>query len=156
MKKQIMIDLDVVTVAYWDRSKNGDTARSFRTRIENKEFQLVTPFLLIELVIKWKYESLKNSIKDFYVKNSDLLLTDTDIREKCDLMQVNYEKVIRELERKGIKEEDAALVLVASLFSCDCLVTFNRIHLRNKKEAANKILSEHKLRTIQILGPEEV
>ena len=56
----------------------------------------------------------------------------------------------------GIKREDAALVLVASLFSFDYLVTFNRMHLKNKKEESNKILKEWKLPTIQILGPEEL
>ena len=133
MKKKIIIDLDVVTVALWDsRGKNIELARNFLTRVERKEFYLGTPFLIIEIVLKWKHEKLKNSIKEFFVKNSDRLITDTEIKEKCDEFNVNYELILNKLENAGIKREDAALVLVASLFSFDYLITFNRIHLKKK------------------------
>ena len=71
-------------------------------------------------------------------------------------MYIDYNHALNELENAGIKKEDAALVLITSLFSFECLVTFNRIHLKNKKEEANRILKEWKLPTIQILGPEEL
>ena len=156
-KKKIVIDLDVVTVAFWDnKGKNVELARKIITRIENKEFYLGTPFLIIELVLKWKHETLKRNIEEFYVRNSNKLFTDTEIKEKCIEINVDYENVLDKLENVGIKREDAALVLVASIFSFDYLVTFNRIHLRNKKEEANKILKECKLPTIEIVGPEEL
>ena len=157
MKKKIIIDLDVVTVALWDsEGKNVELARNFLTRVEKKEFHVGTPFLIIEVVLRWKHERLKNSIKEFYVKNSDVLFTDTEIKEKCEELDISYELILSKLENVGIKKEDAALVLVASLFLFDHLVTFNRIHLKNKKEDANKILKEWKLPTIMISGPEEV
>ncbi|MBI3035492.1 hypothetical protein HYY71_04155 [Candidatus Woesearchaeota archaeon] len=157
MKKKIIVDLDVVTVALWDsRGKNTELARNFLARVERKEFYLGTPFLIIEIVLKWKHEKLKNNIKEFFVKNSEKLITDTEIKEKCDELNVDYELILNKLENAGIKREDAALVLVASLFSFECLVTFNRIHLKNKEEEANKILKEWKLPTILILGPEEL
>lgn len=157
MKKKIIVDLDVVTVALWDsRGKNTELAGNFLARVEKKEFYLGTPFLIIEIVLKWKHEKLKNNIKEFFVKNSEKLITDTEIKEKCDELNVDYELILNKLENAGIKREDAALVLVASLFSFECLVTFNRIHLKNKEEEANKILKEWKLPTILILGPEEL
>ena len=157
MKKKIIIDLDVVTVALWDSiGKNIELARNFLTKVERKEFYLGTPFLIIEIVLKWKHEKLKNNIKEFFIRNSDRLITDTEIKEKCDELDVDYELILNQLENAGIKREDAALVLVASLFSFDYLVTFNRIHLKNKKEESNKILKEWKMPTIQILGPEEL
>ena len=157
MKKKIIIDLDVITVALWDtKGKNTELARKFLTRVGKKEFYLGTPFLIIEIVLKWRHELLKNNIKEFFVKNSDRLITDTEIKEKCEELNVNYELILKKLESAGIKSEDAALVLITSLFSFDYLITFNRIHLKNKKEEANKILKEWKLPTIQILGPEEL
>lgn len=157
MKKKILIDLDVVTVALWDnKGRNVELARKFLARVAKKEFYLGTPFLIIEIVLKWKHEILKNNIKEFFVKNSDRLITDTEIKEKCEELNVDYELILNKLENAGIKREDAALVLVASIFSFDYLVTFNRIHLKNRKEEANKILKEWKLPTIQISGPEEL
>ena len=156
-KKRVMIDLDVITVALWDsRGKNAEIAKKFLVRVEKKEFYVGIPFLIIEIVLLWKHEKLKNSIKEFYVKNSDQLFTDTEIKEKCDELEIDYERILNKLDASGIKREDAALVLVASLFEFDYLVTFNRIHLRNKKEETNKILKECKLAAIQILGPEEL
>ena len=130
MKKKIIIDLDVITVALWDsKGKNTELARKFLTRVGKKEF---------------------------FVKNSDRLITDTEIKEKCEELNVNYELILKKLESAGIKSEDAALVLITSLFSFDYLITFNRIHLKNKKEEANKILKECNLPTIQIVDPEEI
>ena len=156
-KKKILIDLDVVTVAFWDyKGDNVEIARKFIERIENGEFYVGTPFLIIEVVLKWKHESLKRNIEEFYVRYSNKLFTDTEIKEKCIEMNVNYEYALSKLADAGIKREDAALVLVASLFSFDYLVTFNRIHLKNNKGEANKILKECNLPTIEIAGPEEL
>ena len=70
IKKMVMIDLDVITVALWDsKGKNAEIARKFLVRVENKEFYIGIPFIIIEIVLLWKYEKLKNSIKEFYVKN---------------------------------------------------------------------------------------
>ena len=77
IKKKIIIDMDVVTVAFWDsEGKNVEAARKFLNMVEKKEFFVATPFLVIEVVFKWKHEKLKNIIKELYVKNSDKFLTD--------------------------------------------------------------------------------
>ena len=156
-KIKILIDLDVVTVAQWDsKSRNVELAREFIIKVENGEFYVGTPFLIIEMVLKWKHKALKRAIEEFYVRNSNKLFTDTEIKEKCDKLNVDYEYILNKFENAGIKREDAVLVLVASLFSFDYLITFNRVHLKNKKEDANKILKECKLPPIKIVGPEEI
>ncbi len=155
--KKILLDLDVVTVAFWDKKgKQKELADTFIQRIQNNEFFVGTPFLLVELVLLWKHEGLKQAIRDFYVQHSSRFFSDAEIRERCRLLQVDYEPVLTKLEGAGIKREDAALVLIGSLFSYDYLVTFNRKHLRNKKEEAKNILTQCNLSVIGIVGPEEL
>ena len=64
MKKKILIDLDIVTVGKWDRGKYGDMARKLMKRIRNKEFELVTPFYIIEYLVKWRNVPLKEKIEE--------------------------------------------------------------------------------------------
>ena len=157
MKKKIIVDLDVVTVALWDKKgKNTDIAKRFLERIAKGEFYVATPFFLIETVLKWNYKALKQSIKNFYVRYSNKLFTDEEIKDTYENLDIDYVKIIYELENSGIKKEDAALIFVASIFSFDYLVTFNRVHLKNKKEVANKILKKWKLPSIEIVSPEEL
>ena len=71
-KKKIVVDLDVVTVAKWDKGKNGDLGRSFLLRIKNKEFDVVTPFYLLGHLDKWKHITLKEKIENFYLILSEV------------------------------------------------------------------------------------
>ena len=153
MKKKIIIDLDVVTVGKWDRGKNGNTSRRLIRRVINKEFYLITPTLLIELVRKWKYENLKFHIEEFYSKNSDELVERLQIIEEILAKEVDFEEVFGKFIEIGIKEEDITLILLSSLRDA-LLITFNRIHLKNKKEEINEILSKYGLKTIEITSPE--
>src|SRR3989344_7425741 len=111
MKKKIIIDLDVVTVGKWDRGKNGNTSRRLIRRVINKEFYLITPTLLIELVRKWKYENLKFHIEEFYSKNSDELVERLQIIEEILAKEVDFEEVFGKFIEIGIKEEDITLIL---------------------------------------------
>lgn len=78
MKKKILIDLDVVTVSIWDKKGlQVEVANKFIERVKKREFHVITPFFLLELVSKWKHERLKQSIKEFYLNQSHTLLTDT-------------------------------------------------------------------------------
>ena len=153
---KILIDLDVVTVGMWDKGVNGDLARKFISRVKNKEFCVVTPFYLIEHVFKWKNQWLKEAIENFYIKETDALLSNEDIDSKIAESDINDKKVLLELQSKNIKEEDAFIVLVTSMQSLDYLITFNRIHLKNKKEVINEVLKKNGLKPINITGPEEV
>ena len=155
-KKKIVVDLDVVTVAKWDKGKNGDLGRSFLLRIKNKEFDVVTPFYLLGHLDKWKHITLKEKIENFYLKNSTTLLTNEDVDEKIEDLGIDDIKILLELQSHDIKEEDAFIVLVTSIFELDYLVTFNRKHLRNKEKEINEILAKNGLKNIKIAGPEEV
>ena len=155
-KKKIVIDLDVVTVAKWDKGKNGDLARNFLLRIKQKEFEMHTPFYLLGHLDRWKHITLKEQIEDFYLKNSTVLLTNEDVDAQIDSLGIDDVKILLELQSNNIKEEDAFIVLVASIFELYYLVTLNRRHLRNKEKEINEVLRKYGLRTIKIVGPEEV
>lgn len=156
MKNKIVIDLDVVTVGKWDAGKNGEMARSLIKRIENKEFELVTPFYMIEHLVRWHNIQLKEKIEEFYLKESTKLLSNEDVDIKIKELGIDDKLLLNDLKNHGVKEEDAFIVMVASIFNLDCLITFNRIHLKNKKESINEVLKKYGIRTIKISGPEEV
>ena len=155
-KKKIIIDLDVVTVSIWDRKgKQVEDANKFIGRIKNHEFYVITPFFLLELVSKWKYSQLKDHIQEFYIKFTDKMLSNEDLDGGITGRGIDDRQILIELKDNGIKGEDSLLALVASIFDADCLVTFNRVHLRKNKDAINTILKKNGIRTIQIIGPEE-
>ena len=157
MKKKIIIDLDIVTVSIWDKKgENPKLATKFINRVKGKEFCVLTPFFLLELVSKWKYSQLKDHIEDFYIKFTDKMLSNEDLDEKIDSMNIDDKNILNELRNNGVKDEDSLLVLVTSIFDADYLITFNRVHLKNKKEAINEVLKKNGLKTIKIVGPEEV
>ncbi|MBI3035490.1 hypothetical protein HYY71_04145 [Candidatus Woesearchaeota archaeon] len=155
MKKKILIDLDVVTVGKWDEGKYGDIARNLMKRVENKEFELVTPSYLLEHLIKWHNTPLKEKIETFYLKESTKFLSNEDVDLKIEEIGIDDKALLTELKNHGVKEEDAFIVMVTSIFELDYLITFNRIHLKNKKEAINEVLNKNGLKTIKIAGPEE-
>jgi len=155
-KASVVIDLDVVTVSIWDKKgENVKRAVRFMDRVKNGEFHVVTPFFLLELVSKWKYSELKDYIEEFYLKFTDRMLTNEDMDRQFTLTGIDDEKIIAEFTNNGIKGEDSLLALVASAFDADYLVTFNRAHLRGKKNVINEVLNKNGLRTIGIIGPEE-
>ena len=84
------------------------------------------------------------------------MVTNDDIDAKIDDLGIDDEKILLELQSNGVKEEDAFIVLIASIFDLDNLITFNRKHLRNKKKEINEVLKRNGLKTIEISGPEEV
>jgi len=155
-KQKILIDLDVVTVGKWDKGENGDLARGLMSRIESKEFHVVTPFYLLEHVMKWENEWLREEIENFYITESLTMLTNDDIDAKIGEWDIDDKKILQELQSHNIKEEDAFIVMVTSIFDLDYLITFNRTHLKNKKETINEVLKKNGARTIAIIGPEEV
>ena len=155
IKKKIIIDLDVVTVGKWDKGRYGNISRKFMIKAEKRDYYIITPFLLVELVRKWKHKNLKAQIEEFYLKNSDELIERVKIIENIISKGIDFEEIFRKLLHSEIKEEDITLILVSSLRDA-VLVTFNKIHLRNKKLEINEILSEYGLKTIKIISPEQI
>jgi predicted nucleic acid-binding protein len=157
VKKKIIVDLDVVTVSIWDKKgENADLAVKFIDRVEKGEFYVMTPYFMLELISKWKYSQIKDYIGNFYLKFSDEILSNEELDDKFDSIGIDDVKILNELKNREIKGEDALLVVVASAFDAACLITFNRTHLKNNKEIINEVLGNHGLRTIEIIGPEEV
>ncbi|MBI3051818.1 hypothetical protein HYY74_05170 [Candidatus Woesearchaeota archaeon] len=153
---KVMIDLDVVTVAAWGKSgQDTQSARRFLGRVANGEFEVYTPFFLFELLSKWNYTALVEEIKDFYIKNTATFLTNEEIDARFTDNGIDDARILLELEKNGVKDEDAFLVLVASAFNLS-LITFNRKHLKNKKERINEVLVINGLSTTEIIGPEEI
>ncbi|MBI2661177.1 hypothetical protein HYX09_02805 [Candidatus Woesearchaeota archaeon] len=157
MRKKIIIDLDVVTIAIWNKSgAQFDMANKFVKRIKNKEFYVVSPHFVIERVLEWEFESLKEKIKEYYLNNSNKLLSDTEISSKMQHRNADPNVILPALITSGVKDEDALLALVASLFDLDYLVTFNRKHLRNNVDKINAILRRYGLNDIKIVLPNEI
>ena len=151
--KRILIDLDVVTTALWDSKKD---AIDFLERIKRGEFEVYTPFAILNTLSLWKHENLKGSIKEFYDLYSTRIISAQEYVENSSKLGVNDKKVSTELARLGIKEEDALLVVVSSVFKLDAIITYNRKHLHRNKMQINKLLRRYKLNEISILLPNEL
>ena len=79
-----------------------------------------------------------------------------NILNKIEGIGIEYGKLLFELVGKGVKEEDAILVIVSSIFDVEYLVTFNRKHLKSKENAINQVLGKNGLKTIKVSEPSEL
>ncbi len=173
-KKKILIDLDVITVGIWKKRDSRreigkirfanfclqkfpkeifPIAKRFIQRVENKEFEVVTPYILLDLVYKWDNIVLREDIRKFYFENTSSFVERTGVITQIGRV---FEEVFTELEDKGIKDEDVFLILTTSAKKLDYLVTFNRKHLKSKGKIVNEILAKHGLKTIMIGLPNEI
>ena len=152
-KKKIIIDLDVVTVAYWDKK---ELAIKFLDRIKEGEFILYTPFIILDLINRWKYESLKDKMINFYEIYSDKIMTLKSYERRIEETKLDDKKLSSDLLSYHIKEEDIVLIIFASIFSLDYLITFNRKHLKNNQKEINEVLKKNGLKTIKIVLPDEI
>ena len=152
-KKKILIDLDILTVAFWDNKKE---AIEFLNRVRKGEFELYIPYSLFELLGKWKHKPLTNKIIEFYKLFGLRVISAQDILNEFKKNNLDYEKIVNEFQQKKIKEEDITLILITSIFDLDYLITYNKIHLKNKKEVINSILRYRGLKEIIIIEPTEI
>ncbi|MEK6887862.1 MAG: hypothetical protein AABX14_02840 [Candidatus Aenigmatarchaeota archaeon] len=153
MKKKILIDLDVLTVALWDSKKE---AIEFLARVKKGEFDVYTPHTLLDLLANWKHDKLKNEIKEFYRLYTKENLTSQKILEGFEKFKVEKHSIVDSLVKVGVKREDATLAIIVSIFDIDLLVTYNRKHLKNKIKEINEVLSKNGLKEINISLPDEV
>lgn len=124
-KKKIIIDLDVIAVAEWDKSPQGAIARAFIERVKNKKFYVFTPYIIFDLINDWKHISLVKKIKEFYELYSLNIISVLNLEEKITELNFNRKALVSDLKLSVIKEEDIILVIMSSVFNIDCLVTFN-------------------------------
>ena len=153
MIKKILTDLDVVTVAFWDKKEE---AIKFLNRIKFGEFILYTPFIILDLLAKWKHDSLRNKMMSFYEVYSDEVITIKLYEMKVKEIKLDDQKLSNELLSHNIKEEDVVLIIFTSIFNLDYLVTFNRKHLKNKEQIINEVLKTYGIKPIKIVLPNEI
>ena len=156
MKKKIIVDLDVTTVAKWDKSKNGHISRKFIIRVEKGEFEMLTPYIILDLFSEWKHIALVREIREFYDIYSQNIISIINLEEKIIKLDVDRKALTSDLKFYDIKDEDIILVIIASIFDVGYLVTFNRKHLKNNEVKINNVLQKYKLRTIKIALPDEI
>lgn len=154
-KPSAIIDLDVLTVAHWKGDQKPE-ADKLLAKVAAKEFYTVTPFILVELLMSWNDKNLVQRIEDFYSENTDLWLSERKVKEQTEALSINLTELITKLEKKGVKQEDSVLVVIAALFKIDYLITFNRKHLLSKKEVINDALGAAGLQQIRIASPREL
>lgn len=148
-KPRILLDLDVLTLAFWDKKDEGNVIK----RVGEGEFFLLTPYIILEHLSNWNYRKLANEISSFYEVYSSQIVTTKNILDKTKEMHVDYKKLFLQLVEIGVKEEDVVLVIVSSIFDADFLVTFNRKHLRSKEKEINGVLRKNGIKTIKIALP---
>ena len=150
-RKKIILDLDVATLAFWDKK---DEAKLIE-RIKNNEIMMITPYIILEHLAKWNHKKLSEEITIFYEKYSSEIITAQNLLNKIENLEVEYEELLAELVKEGVKEEDVILVIICSVFEVDYLVTFNRKHLKNKEKGINGVLKKNGLKSIEIKLPSE-
>jgi predicted nucleic acid-binding protein len=150
MKKKILIDLDVVTIAFWDKNKE---ALEFLERVKKGEFEVYTPHIVLDLLANWKYIRLKNKIIRFYKLYTKENLGPQKILEKFENFEIEKKGIADYLVGIGVKRDDATLAMITSIFDVDMLITYNRKHLRGKVNEINEVLDKNGLRKINILLP---
>jgi len=155
MKKKILIDLDVLTIFAWKKGDNVEVAEEFIGRVKKGNFEVYTPYTLLELVSEWKNKKLQNAILDFYSHYSTEILTIEKVSERFLELGITRDKLTPIFLKLGIKEEDFTLVLIASAFKID-IVTFNKKHLLSKRNEINEVLRRNNLYEIDIFMPNEI
>lgn len=156
IKKKVIVDLDVTTVAKWDKGKNGDLGRIFIMRVEKGEFEMLTPYIILELINEWGHTTLVKEIREFYDIYSQDIISLINLEEKIIKLNVDRKALTSYLKSYYIKDEDIILVIITSIFDLDYLVTFNRKHLKNNEVKINNVLQKYGLRTIKIVLPDEI
>ena len=124
-----MVDLDVVTVGKWDRGKNGDSGRKFIIRVENGDFEMCTPYIILDLISEWKHTKLAMEIREFYDIYSTDFISLINLEAKIAEKSVNRQAITADLKSHYIKDEDIII---------------------------NNELQKHNLRTIKIVSPDEI
>lgn len=151
--KRIIVDLDVVTVYLWDESPQAETAKKFIEKLQNADFEVLVPYMLLELVTKWKHTELSRKILEFY-KGIGTEIKIEQVKHRLEVSGINDKSFALSLVSIGVKEEDAALVMLGALFDAYCIVTFNKKHLKNKEAEINHALASFNLPKLRIYLPQ--
>ena len=61
-KKKILVDLDVLTLAFWDKKDEAKMIEKVKAGI----FLMITPYIILWHLAKWNYKKLAEEIANFY------------------------------------------------------------------------------------------
>lgn len=145
--KKILIDLDIVTVAFWDKNKE---AIEFLNKVKSGGFEVYTPYTHLEILASWEYKKLTSEMLEFYGQHSIKIISVIEVDRKITELNVDRDFLLKKLSKVCGKEEDAILVLIASIFDLDALVTMNKKHLRNNSDKIKEVLEKYELRKFDI------
>lgn len=157
--KKILIDIDVLTIGLWEKSDpRKDIALQFLKRVENGEFFVYFLDEHLKAVSEWKHGPLKDRIikKITDMQNQFVELSDVFpiLEEKT---RKNSEEFATELTKfSRSKKADILLVLACSILEIEYLVTFNRKHLRSRRESIEEFLRRHGMYAPKIVLPSEI
>ena len=149
-----MIDLDVMLAAYGnpDKPEKKEKALHLLREVEIGVHELHTSYTLMDIVSAWNIEFFRTKVHEFYVKHSKEIITARSLEEKLSASGKEVKALLKKFVSIGVKEEDAVLAVIASVFEVG-LKTFNKTHLLNKLGSINKILREEGLNEISISEP---
>lgn len=151
MKKKILIDLDILTTAIWDKEKKSV---EFLREAKNK-YRVLTPlFIVVHILRNWKYKKLVDKIVAEIDKVSDEFLTRTKVNTE---LEKKVGVGLREFVRKGVKETgiknklNITLIVFASLAKVDYIVTLDEKHLKRNEKKIASFLKRNNLYVPQIV-----
>ncbi len=156
-KKRIMVDLDVITVAYFPSNDlRKEYCLSFIERANKGEFEIITPSNFEILLRKWKFRELRDKILDFYKDATTKFIDKIEIIAGLNIKKISFDEIEEEFKSQGIKEEDILIILIASIQDLDYVISYNRKHLKNMEKKINEVLKRNGLSEIRIMSPNEI
>lgn len=163
--KRIIVDLSVATVASYPRLghefdyKRTEEAALFLKNVskavEEGKLMVVTPKNFYALLGEWQYKEIVVKMLDFYNAATSVFVETADLVSELIEKEVDYNSIIGSLVKGGVKEEDALIIVTASLNSA-VIVTYNRKDLRGKIPQINAVLAEYGIPEVEINEPSEL
>lgn len=157
---KVIVDLDVVPIAKWYEKGNPRQAGSqkFIKRVERGEFSLLAPDTFLEIIRSWEYGELMKRVRSWYTTNAKSIISSEEALKKiAKKTKLSEETLIEKFASEAnMKREDAFLVLIATGSNTDYIVTWNKAHLRNKREKIEEIGTKLGLKVPKIIFPTEI
>lgn len=156
MRPKVLIDLDVITTKVWDRRQ--DTIE-FLDKVKRGEYMCTFPlFLIVHILRKWAYKKLVDKIIREIDEVTTEFLRSSVVEEAVERKtgmpsRVFIKKGFRKLD---INKQDFTLVVFASVYEIDFLVTYNKTHLLQRQEDVEKFLRKFNLKSPKIISPNEL
>lgn len=116
------------------------------------------PDTFLEILKSWEYVELMRRVRGWYAKNAKSIISSEEaLRELTAKIGLSEETLIEKLASEAeMKREDAFLVLIGMGGGAEYIVTWNKAHLRDKREKIEEIGTKLGLRVPKIVFPTEI